>query len=198
MDITLILISVYIATIAIWTTYITLTIRHNHRMSPVRTVLPSNLVRTATTGTYLTTYASDIYIGYCPFGQQPKADEAMAHAHPGKSRAICVFYTHLSRAEMEWTLAHEYAHLISMRRGCYTHADFWKDTLSLLGYPEEAEAIQGEQRTHMPECRANVNPLYARLADLVCGAIEDARPGVVRWIWESARAQVARRPVPAT
>ncbi len=80
--------------------------------------------------------ARDIYIGHCR-DTDKKVSGIVAHVHIGNGNDICIFHAR-SLMNLEWTLAHEWAHIIAFRMNrTGSHNETWQSALNLIGYAEE-------------------------------------------------------------
>ena len=84
-------------------------------------------------GNHYGRHIESISLGACLHGQEPKNARAHAHTRTGD---ICIF-AELSSMNMEWTLAHEVAHLIAPPR-YISHGPEWQQQIAAMGYTEEA------------------------------------------------------------
>ena len=76
--------------------------------------VPSNAFNWPLIGSELDGRIGAIHIGSCR-GSGRIDPDAEAHAHIDGSAEICIFQMPESRAQMEWLIAHETAHLIVAR-----------------------------------------------------------------------------------
>ena len=106
--------------------------------------VPSNTFNGPLIGSELDGRIGAIHIGSCR-GSGRIDPDAEAHAHIDGSAEICIFQMPESRAQMEWLIAHETAHLIAEREAQH-HGQAWQAQVARLGYPEE---IEPHVDTHM-------------------------------------------------
>lgn len=78
-------------------------------------------------------YIRSVSLGACLYGKD--TGKALAHAHT-RTGDICIF-AERSSMDMEWTLAHEVAHLIAPPT-YISHGPEWKGQMRAMGYAEEA------------------------------------------------------------
>ena len=141
-----------------------------------RTVINRQAIIRLSLSKYIRESIGDIHVGYCKSSGQT-VPGIYAHAHNDGTGDVCLFdMLPLKPAFLEWTLAHECAHLVAGRAGCYNHDRTWKNAIRMIGYAEEGESFQGDLRTRQPDYRTGVNPNYRRLATLVMEQVELARP----------------------
>ena len=105
--------------------------------------LTRSLLAEVVHGTYLHSVVNDVYIGQCR-DAGGMWTISPAHAHLDGTLDICILAMPDDRAELEWVLAHQYAHVIAHKSFISTgHDRTWSQMLMALGYPEEASCFRG-------------------------------------------------------
>lgn len=83
-------------------------------------------------GNHYGRHINSVSLGACLHGRE--TGKALAHAHT-RTGDICIF-AELSPMQLEWSLAHEVAHLIAPPT-YISHGPEWKSQLNAMGYIEE-------------------------------------------------------------
>lgn len=143
--------------------------------------VPSNTFNWPLIGSELDGRIGAIHIGSCR-GSGRIDPDAEAHAHIDGSAEICIFQMPESRAQMEWLIAHETAHLIAEREAQH-HGQAWQAQVARLGYPEEIEPnIDTHMEMFKPAAAESRSTLFASVADIVMTECERNPPTLWRLV----------------
>ena len=138
--------------------------------------------------------ARNIYVGHCR-DTGKTVSGIVAHVHIGDGNDICIFHAR-SLMNLEWTLAHEWAHIIAFRMNrTGSHDETWQSALNLIGYAEEWTNHISGYKTRPRESR---DSKFRILAHAIMPEITERTPRFHAWatgkyIFPKARHQPAAR-----